>query len=1631
MQPGGPAPPNWVIADDFISDGRPILGIRWWGSYFPGFFHGFEDGYVLSFFSDVPAQPGPAGSFSRPGDLLGTYVAPFTAVRAVFTGLVGWDGHFIWEYEVKLADTCLEHAAANVATRTAFLEKSNTVYWLAITAEVGHQIFPVHDTNGVIIDWGQTNSNKRATNHFWGWHTSPVNALDSSVMGHLLMRGQEWIYPAADWAPNPIFHMELDQAFGLLTGPLVAPAPVITSVSPSSGVSGDILTITGRGFGDNPDNLCVGLLADPAVAMRVLSATDTRLTVRVGAVPSNAVPGPISVMLGQGNTALFTPVLPGITVQNNWTWQGRRPGGVSANTFTPIFVPPDPGVRWFFGQYNPGNGQLTIDLAGNWGPDARIWVELHVLSRGVWYDLQTCDIFAGSGTTLDCANKLKDLIVCGVQQGQGAVIPATVTDLGGGVARVTLLGVNDQFITIGSLSVCTSPPRVPVITGVSPLNAASGDVLTITGSGFGNNPDNLCVGLLADPPIAMRVLSATDTRLSVRVGAVPSNAVPGRVSVMVGQGNDALFTPALDGITLQNNWTWQGRELGGVSTATFTPRFVPPLPGTRWFFGQVTNGNLCIYLSGDWGADARVWIEVHLQSGGVWYDDQSCDILNGYGSTLDCARKLKDIVVCGLQQNQGVLIPATVTQLPGGVVKVTLHGPEGRPVTDGLISVCTTTPPLPAVKLAKWTQLPGYLVFTNAGQNPDMHGGDRFSDIDWVTLMNAGTNLIQPNWVIADDFRSDGRPILCVRWWGSYQPRFEPTTTGIHFEDGYVLSFFSDFRPPIGGGSRPNRLLGTYVAPINAVKVLRTPFIGWDSNRIYQYEVALEDTCLDHPDPSVARPGAFLERSNTVYWLAITAEVGHRVVPITNATGQIIDWVQTQTNKRATNHFWGWHTAPTNREDRSVMGHVYMVQTNWVYPVSQWMSNPPVHMELDQAFQLLTAGCETNPPHITNFNFSCQSGNLILSFDEPLDPVSATDLSNYGGPGIVSSAVLLNPSTVSVSLILPPCNTLFGLCITGIKDLCGNVLTPGICIDFYCPCPQVAKTPKWQQPPGFLVFTNAGQNPNMHGGDRPSDVDWVTLMQSGTNLVQPNWVIADDFRSDGRPVLCVRWWGSYLPGVQPGFEDGFLLSFFSDFRTLSGGASRPNQLLGTYVAPQSAVKVTDTGFIGWDSNRIYQYEIALEDTCLDHGVPGLATPGAFLEQSNTVYWLAITAQVGHRVVPITNECGAVIDWVQTFSGRRATNHFWGWHTTPTNREDASVMGHVYMQGTNWLYPTNQWMPNALFHMELDQAFVLLTTNPPANPKKVKWSQPPGFVVFTNSPQMHGGDRPSDVDWVTLMQNPTAFAPPNWVIADDFRSDGRPILAVRWWGSYLPGFTPGFEDGFVLSFFGDYRLATAGFSRPTNLLASYVAPRSAVRVSRTPYIGWDSNCIYQYEVNLRDTCLDHANTNIATARAFLERSNTVYWLAITAEVGHRVIPIRNAAGEIVDWQQQTTGKRATNHYWGWHTSPIQREDISVMGHVLMVNTNWIYPFGQWQTNMTFHMELDQAFELLTCPLPPTLHIERVGPAVEISWDGDGFRLQTVPSLGPPGPPYLWTDVPGISPVALPIGPGNLFIRAICP
>jgi len=250
---------------------------------------------------------------------------------------------------------------------------------------------------------------------------------------------------------------------------------------------------------------------------------------------------------------------------------------------------------------------------------------------------------------------------------------------------------------------------------------------------------------------------------------------------------------------------------------------------------------------------------------------------------------------------------------------------------------------------------------------------------------------------------------------------------------------------------------------------------------------------------------------------------------------------------------------------------------------------------------------------------------------------------------------------------------------------------------------------KWSQRPGGI---DTGE---MLGENIASDVDWRDLMSE--EPVAPNWVAADDFVSDGRPILTLRWWGSYfdpafLPVVDedsgslvPTVEDGFLISFFSDVPDPNPDDpdtfSMPGTLLGSYVAPVLAVRITDTGLVGWDEHEIFQYEVNLQDTHLDHA-SDIATPIAFEEQQGTIYWVAITAENGHRLVE---------DWNFEDTGDPVLeSHYWGWHTSPEAFNDVATMGTLDMPGNVWDY--GSWNPIQPAHGELDLAFELLTVPEP-------------------------------------------------------------------------------------------------------------------------------------------------------------------------------------------------------------------------------------------------------------------------------------------------------------------------------
>ena len=283
---------------------------------------------------------------------------------------------------------------------------------------------------------------------------------------------------------------------------------------------------------------------------------------------------------------------------------------------------------------------------------------------------------------------------------------------GNQTVKITL-SLPDGLIGWGNLNVCVEvPPPVPtpvVITAVTPAQGVEGDVITIVGTGFGNNPDNLCAVVMSGPnSVPMEVIEATDTQIRAMLGAVAPDAQPGPIMVGRGFGNQGRFRPAFFDIFVADDvWTWD-RKGGPMANAptVFTPLPVPPPPHTRWFYGgQPTNGVLCLYLTGNWPDPAKVRIEAraHDHQRGIGRDLRalclewgSFSVPGGTGGPvvvkmdlLSCAYRICDSVVCAFRQQAGLAVNCEVIQINDNLVKVVLSLPDGH-IDWGNFNVCVT-----------------------------------------------------------------------------------------------------------------------------------------------------------------------------------------------------------------------------------------------------------------------------------------------------------------------------------------------------------------------------------------------------------------------------------------------------------------------------------------------------------------------------------------------------------------------------------------------------------------------------------------------------------------------------------------------------------------------------------------------------------------------------------------------------------------------------------------------------------------------------------------------------------------------------------------------------------------------------
>lgn len=108
---------------------------------------------------------------------------------------------------------------------------------------------------------------------------------------------------------------------------------------PSEGCRGTIIEISGSGFGNNPDDLCVLLMPQRFVAGRVIRATDSVITAEIIGVPPNAGPGVWSVAKAKGCSAILPDgsVLSGTT--GAWGWSSQASDeffDARSEFFTPI-----------------------------------------------------------------------------------------------------------------------------------------------------------------------------------------------------------------------------------------------------------------------------------------------------------------------------------------------------------------------------------------------------------------------------------------------------------------------------------------------------------------------------------------------------------------------------------------------------------------------------------------------------------------------------------------------------------------------------------------------------------------------------------------------------------------------------------------------------------------------------------------------------------------------------------------------------------------------------------------------------------------------------------------------------------------------------------------------------------------------------------------------------------------------------------------------------------------------------------------------------------------------------------------------------------------------------------------------
>lgn len=201
------------------------------------------------------------------------------------------------------------------------------------------------------------------------------------------------------------------------------------------------------------------------------------------------------------------------------------------------------------------------------------------------------------------------------------------------------------------------------------------------------------------------------------------------------------------------------------------------------------------------------------------------------------------------------------------------------------------------------------------------------------------------------------------------------------------------------------------------------------------------------------------------------------------------------------------------------------------------------------------------------------------------------------------------------------------------------------------------------------------------------------------------------------------------------------------------------------------------------------------------------------------------------------------------------------------------------------------------------------------------------------------------------------------VTDDFTSDGRPIHAVRWWGSTLDAAVP--PDGWFIGFYEPQVVSGS----PAAPLGLYYCDDSVVSLLNTPIPACDAHAVIGYEARLFDCCLIQATIDSrglaapAEREAFYQELCLDYELAIHAVVGTQY-DRDSQSGECI---ASPTGSSAPGAYWGWHrTGHDLGNHVALLGAISNSGGDWVV--GPMSALTTGCGPTHAAFELVTTEPP---------------------------------------------------------------